>query len=294
MKRSSARATAAAAALGLAVAVVIVAMAARAPLSGATPVDARSAQAPTTALVMLLLGAGVVVLGAVILLVWPGRRPKDDSPERQPTRIDTPWIWRVVATILPFALGAALIAAAANGTRSVRTAPRFGAQPFGGGSSGATSPVGTGAGFAVPAWLPWTVVAIVLIAVGVGGLALWLRRERPVTEPAQSSAARAAVEAAIGALDHEADPRRGVIAAYRAMQRALGERGVVRLPSEAPREYLERALISTSATERDATTLTGLFEEARYSTHPIPERLREVALSALHSLQRLLQADGTQ
>ena len=76
------------------------------------------------------------------------------------------------------------------------------------------------------------------------------------------------------------------------MQRELGEHGVARSPAEAPREYLERALTASRATESEATTLTGLFEEARYSTHPIPERFREAALSALRSLQRRMQAGG--
>jgi Domain of unknown function (DUF4129) len=63
----------------------------------------------------------------------------------------------------------------------------------------------------------------------------------------------------------------------------------VRSPAEAPREYLRRALAASRPTERETTTLTDLFEEARYSTHAIPERLREVALSALRSLRSRLQ-----
>lgn len=99
-----------------------------------------------------------------------------------------------------------------------------------------------------------------------------------------------AVEAAIGALDTIADPRGAVIAAYVAMQATLAERGVARSPAEAPREYLRRVLMAISATEREATTLTGLFEEARFSTHPIPERVRELALAALSSLRARLTA----
>ena len=296
MQRSSTRARAAAAALAAAVAVV--AMAARAPLSGATPVNAHSAQAPTTALFMVLLGTGVVMLGALVLVVWPGRRRKDDPPEQEPTRIEVPWIWKVVAIVLPFALGAALVAAAVSGTRSVHTAPgfggaAFGGAPLGGAGAGATQP-GARDGFTVPPWLPWTLLAIAGIVLAAGVVVLWLWRERTATEPPETSAARAAVQAAIGALDTETDPRRAVIAAYGAMQRELGEHGVARSPAEAPREYLQRALTASRATEREARTLTGLFEEARYSTHPIPERLREAALSALRSLQRRLQAAGAQ
>jgi hypothetical protein len=100
------------------------------------------------------------------------------------------------------------------------------------------------------------------------------------------------VDAAIGALDAEADPRRAVIAAYRAMQQTLGEHGVARSPTEAPREYLQRVLTANQASEREAKTLTSLFEEARYSAHPIPERLREVALAALRSLQGRLRSQA--
>lgn len=278
--------------LGLVVAVAVVAMASRLPLSRAAPVDARSAQAPATALFILLAGTGIAMLGALGVLLWSGRRRKDDAPEREPAPMEVHWIWKVLAATLPFALGAALVAAAVIGTRSTHTAPRLEGQPFGGASSGAARPTGTGGGFAVPAWLPWTLVAIVVVAFAAAVLVLSLRRARAAAQQSEAGAARAAVEAAIGALDDEADPRRGVIAAYGAMQRALGERGVVRSPAEAPREYLQRALSSSRATEREARTLTGLFEEARYSTHPIPERVRELALSALRSLQRRLQADG--
>jgi hypothetical protein len=52
--------------------------------------------------------------------------------------------------------------------------------------------------------------------------------------------------------------------------------------------------MASRATEREARTLTGLFEEARYSTHPIPEPVRELALSALRSLQDRLEAEGVQ
>jgi Domain of unknown function (DUF4129) len=51
-------------------------------------------------------------------------------------------------------------------------------------------------------------------------------------------------------------------------------------------------LAASQANEREASTLTGLFEEARYSTHPIPERLREVALAALRSLRGRLKTEG--
>ncbi|MGB0091097.1 MAG: DUF4129 domain-containing protein, partial [Solirubrobacteraceae bacterium] len=100
------------------------------------------------------------------------------------------------------------------------------------------------------------------------------------------------VEAAIGALETATDPRGAVIAAYGAMERTLATHGVARSPAEAPREYLRRTRAASSATEREARTLTGLFEEARFSTHPIPERVRELASSALSCLRARLPGGG--
>jgi Domain of unknown function (DUF4129) len=292
MQRSSTRARAAAAALGLAVAAVVVAMAARAPLSRATPVNARAAEAPTTALLMLLLGAGIVLLGAVVMVAWSGRRRQDDPPDDEPTPIEAHWLTKLVAILLPLAVGAALVTAAVIGAKPARIAPRPGSGGVGQGPVRPTPSSGRGGGFVVPSWLPWTVLGIVGFAVAVGVVVLWLRRQRLVERASQARATRAAVEAAIGALDAEADPRRAVIAAYGAMQRTFGEHGVGRSPAETPREYLRRVLVASRATEREATTLTDVFEEARYSTHAIPERWCGVALSALRSLRARLQAEG--
>ncbi|HJS94034.1 MAG TPA: DUF4129 domain-containing protein [Solirubrobacteraceae bacterium] len=281
-------------AAGLAVAVAVVSMAARAPLSRATAVNAHSAQAPTTALLMVLAGMGVVMAGGLVLLVWSGRRRKDDPPERQPAEIEVHWVWKLVAMLIPFALAGALVAAAVVGTRQVVQAPRPGGQSFGNAASRPTGTSATAGGFTLPAWLPWTLLAIAGIALATVVAVLWLRRSRPALEAPELSATHAAVAAAIDALDTETDPRRAVIAAYSAMQRSLGERGIVRSPAEAPREYLSRALMAGHGTERETRTLTNLFEEARYSMHPIPERFRELALSALYSLERRLQAQGSQ
>jgi len=292
MRTASNRSRAAIAALALGGVAVLVAIAARAPLSRSTPVDARALQTPTAAVFVLIAGVGVVMLAALAMLLWSGRRRKDDPPEHEPPPIEVHWIWKVLAILLPFALGAALIVAAATGAKRVQNTS---AGTFETGGSGALSgrAGGRASGFVVPAWLPWTALGTVAVAVVAGVVVLWLRRAQPETAvAAETSATRAAVDAAIGALDAEADPRRAVIAAYGAMQRTLGEHGVVRAPTEAPREYLQRVLVANQANEREATTLTGLFEEARYSAHPIPERLREVALAALRSLRSRLQTGG--
>lgn len=285
--------------LGLAAAVVVVGIAAHAPLSGSTPVDAHAAQGPTTALLMVLVGVGIVMVGAIVLMAWSGRRRGDDPPEREPTRIVVPWYWKLVTMLATFGVGAALVVGAVLGTRSLDRTPRFAAPssfaPGGPLPRGAPSGAPRG-GFVVPTWLPWTLLGIVGISIAAGLAVMWLRRGRPdAPDPDAEIAAVQAATAAIAALDAESDPRRAVIAAYTAMQRTLGDHGVVRAPAEAPREYLRRALLASRAgraSERELTTLTRLFEEARYSVHPIPERTREAAFSALSALQGVLKAEG--
>jgi Domain of unknown function (DUF4129) len=280
-------------AVALAATVTVVAVAASSPLSHSTSVDARAAQPPTVALFMLLLGTGVVMLGALVLLLWSGRRRKDDPNERTPAALEIPWWLKLVAILLPLALGAAVIAAAISGTRRARSTPIVGGLGLGQGlleSAPAHRPT---TGFTLPAWLPWVMLAIVVVAIAVFIVVLVLRSRRSVAiaDPDAAGASAAAVQAAIWALDSEADARGAVIAAYGAMQRTLGDHGVARSSVEAPREYLRRVLVASRATQHEARTLTGLFEEARYSSHPIPERVREVALGALRSLQARLRAE---
>jgi hypothetical protein len=276
---------------GIAATTAIVAIAARAPLSRSSPIDGASASAPVTALFMLLLGAGIVALAMVMILGFRQRRRKHDpeKPVSEPPEI--PWIWKVVATLGPVALGAALIVAAITGSKKVSVAPDL-SGGFSGASGQAAPATGARNGFVLPAWLPWTVLAIVLVAIAAGLTLLALRRNRDLADGPEPGAADEAVQAAIAALEAGTDPRGAVIAAYAAMQRTLAAHGLRRSPSEAPREFLGRVLVSSRPAERDATTLTGLFEEARFSTHPISERTRERALAALKSLERRPQVSG--
>ena len=293
MQRSIGWARTALALVALTATVVAVAAVARSPLSRSTPVNATSAQGPAVALFVVLTGLGIVMLGALAALAWSGRRRKDDPPEPEPTRVELPWIYKLIALLLLLAMGGAVIAAAVLGARSTRATPRAGGGALGT-SHAPVAPARTTAGFAVPSWLPWAALAIVAfgVVVAVGVFLCGIVRDGSAKPSHEADATSAAVEAAINALDAGPDPRRSVIAAYGAMQRALGERGVVRSPAEAPREYLRRVLLEQGATQREATTLTGLFEEARYSTHPIPERVRRLALAALRSLQARLGAEG--
>lgn len=162
------------------------------------------------------------------------------------------------------------------------------------------------------AWLLWTLAGIVLTAVVAGALlqvrhrGLWgagRRRRRKARgtapgaiEPSSASeeddaeVARRAVDAAVESLRDPADPRGAVIAAYARMEEVLGERDLGRRRPEAPREYLMRVLHEQGMPEPSLTTLTALFEEARFSLHPISQAAPRRALSALENARLALAA----
>ena len=281
---------AATAAIGVTAAMVVAAMAARSPLTRSTPVNAASARVPILAVVFVALGVAIVAVAALAALAWPSRRHDDDEPELAPARPPVHWVWKALATLLPIALGVAFVLAAALGTTAVHRPPGVLAT---GGIPGLptarAAPAGSSSGFVVPSWLPWTALSIVVALLVAAALSRIARRRRPAIEGrSERGVTRAAVQSAIDAVDTDADPRLAILAAYAAMEHAFAVHGLARRPPEAPREYLRRVLITGTASADDAAVLTGLFEEARFSTHALPERSRERASSALRSLRARL------
>ena len=134
----------------------------------------------------------------------------------------------------------------------------------------------------------------------VEGTAAPARGERPATEPAvdepsptdadadEEAVARRALDSALVALREPADPRGAVIEAYARMEEVLASRELGRRIPEAPREYLERVLREQGMPERSLTTLTELFEEARFSPHPIPASTSDQARRELESAREAL------
>jgi hypothetical protein len=92
--------------------------------------------------------------------------------------------------------------------------------------------------------------------------------------------------------DLRADPdlRRAIIAAYARMERALAGVGLPRRPSEAPFEYVERALVSLDASSAAAERLTSLFEWAKFSQHEPGPEMRDEAIAALEAVRDELRA----
>jgi hypothetical protein len=158
------------------------------------------------------------------------------------------------------------------------------------------SPPGT------PAWLPWALVGLVLLWIGVRlarDPAAWRRRRprlrrRPAPEAERADAdaqvARRAVDAALEPLREPGDPRAAVIEAYVRMEHVLAGRRLGRRTAEAPREFLRRVLAERGVPEGPVTTLTALFEEARFSRHTIAESASRQAAGELHAVRDALAA----
>ena len=87
-------------------------------------------------------------------------------------------------------------------------------------------------------------------------------------------------------LEREPDPRRAVIAAWARMERGLAAAGLPRHPAEAPFEYAGRVLESALARPPSVHRLTGLFERAKFSRHPVGEEDRHEAIAALRAVRR--------
>ncbi|MGA8542653.1 MAG: DUF4129 domain-containing protein [Thermoplasmata archaeon] len=124
-----------------------------------------------------------------------------------------------------------------------------------------------------PPWLPFAGIAVAaLVAVAVLFPLLWRRSEMasrgPRVNPVDVSHAQGAFEAAARELDAGAEPRQVVIRLYATLLERVAPivGGVDRdTPEEIRVQYLVHLGIRADA----ASTLTRLFEEARYSSHPM-------------------------
>jgi hypothetical protein len=159
-------------------------------------------------------------------------------------------------------------------------------------SSGAT--LATGAAAVPPpssptAALIGAVVGVLLVAAGTVVLLIRAQRARPRHAPPLGApdepSPLGAVDAALEALDSDADPRRAVIAAYATMERLLGAAGSPRRPADAPTEHLERSLVLLGSGGASARRLTELFERARFSVQTIDEQVRRSAFEALTAVR---------
>ena len=83
----------------------------------------------------------------------------------------------------------------------------------------------------------------------------------------------------------EPDPRRAIILAYARMEATLTSGGVARHEAEAPLEYVSRVLLELEVPADPVHRLTDLFEQAKFSDHPIDQAMKDDAVAALDEIR---------
>jgi hypothetical protein len=140
-----------------------------------------------------------------------------------------------------------------------------------------------------PGLVPLVVAGLALAAmvgIAVAQLVAERRRRRPPPTPAERLVEL--LDDTLDDLEREPDPRRAVIAAWARMERGLAAAGLPRHPAEAPFEYASRVLEAALARPSSVHRLTGLFEGAKFSHHPVGQADREEAIAALRTVRREL------
>jgi hypothetical protein len=142
-------------------------------------------------------------------------------------------------------------------------------------------------------WVAAALVGAFFLAVVL--LAAWIKAHDRLRAEDRREAAEevaAALDDSVDDLRAEPDARRAIIAAYARMERALGAVGVRREPSEAPLEYLVRALEGLRASGVSVRRLTELFRVAKFSDHALGTEDKERAIDALVTVRDELRAES--
>jgi hypothetical protein len=135
------------------------------------------------------------------------------------------------------------------------------------------------------AHIRWDEVAVVLALAG-GTVILLLatrgaRRVPGLPRLRREQLVSLALDESLEDLRNDPDLRRAIIGAYARMEGVLAGVGLPRHPSEAPFEYMERALASLETSAAAAERLTALFEWAKFSQHEPGPEMRDDAIAAL-------------
>jgi Domain of unknown function (DUF4129) len=111
------------------------------------------------------------------------------------------------------------------------------------------------------------------------------RRERRAVVPDAAERVGSDLRRSLADLESERDPRLAVQRAYARMEESLGAIELSRAPDETPTEFTARVLRVLGASVAAASDLTGLFEIARFSDHPMDEADRRRAIASVRRVE---------
>jgi hypothetical protein len=158
----------------------------------------------------------------------------------------------------------------------------------------------------IPSWIGAVVSALILLAVLVAAvfasLSAWRHRPRlrwrrraPVDDfevlPDVAGAMSADAADQRAALRRGA-PRNAIVECWLRLEAVVADAGLPRDPADTSTEFTSRVLSAYTVDRGALLDLSGLYREARFSTHEMGEAQRDVAIAALDALHAGLYADG--
>jgi hypothetical protein len=237
---------------------------------------------PDSVAMALLFGIVLVFfVGILILLVRSWVRPRRKGPLSS-------W-WGVITRVIALAVLVAALLAWPRALQAAKAAVEDPNAASGGGSATPALRIVTGwsMDLALVGLLLMTVLPIVFL-LKRSGRGDWEESERTFGGPRTSAAV--AVDVAIHDLEAGRDVRSTILACFQRFCALLGSRGITEQEALTPRELEALAVHRLKVSSKDSRILTGVFEEARYSTHPLGEPDRQRALESLGEIRAALEA----
>ncbi len=264
--------------------------------SGGSPWHAGGRQdVPVGVVSALAAAAGALVVGS-LLLVWAGtpsvekrrqRRRRLGSRDLEGLGGSLSAAGKAVA-IVGGAIGAFLLLTLPFLVPDAATPP--GATPGNAARGQASASTSAPAGHTTSVSLAWLVVgsAAALLLVAPAAVVVRRRRARRARQAVVPDAAArvgSGLRRSLADLESERDPRLAVQRAYARMEESLGAIELSRAPDETPAEFTARVLRVLGASAAAASDLTGLFEIARFSEHPMDEDDRRRAIASVRRVE---------
>lgn len=146
----------------------------------------------------------------------------------------------------------------------------------------------------------YTLFMVVLVVYGgIAALGLWMLFDHrfaspnaPEAETPEARRLRHAVAAGLRALREHDEPRHAIIACYARLEHLLEDYGMPADAALTPQEYMGSALRGLDVPEAALAGLVGLFEQARYSLHPLDETDKEMAAAYLETIKAHLEGES--
>jgi hypothetical protein len=262
--------------------------------SGGSPWHAGGRQDVPVGVVRTLAAAAGALLVGLLLLVWSGT-PAVEKRRRRRRRLGASDLVGLGSS-LSGASKTAVILGGASGLFLLVTLPFLvpdTTTPPDGTTGSTVQPGQTSspapAGHPTATALTWLVVGSAAALLLLAPAAVLVRRRRArrgrQAVPDAAEQVGSGLRLSLADLESERDPRLAVERAYARMEESLDGIELSRAPDETPTEFTARVLRVLGASAASASDVTGLFEIARFSDHPMGEDDRRRAIASVRRLE---------